>query len=135
MLSRGGVFAEPAVAVDAEHHKRGADIRPADGARIAVAAADHRIDADPLANPLRADALAHGVNDAEKLVADDSRVSGERVVSAVDVAVGTADPREPDLHPHLTLRGRRKRPLFNDQLIGLLYNNAFHDAVILTSRY
>ena len=81
------MFTKTAVTVYAQYHQRGADVRFPDGARIAVPAADHRVDGDALAQAGAVDTLAHGVDHAEKLMADHARILRKRVVPAVDVAV------------------------------------------------
>jgi hypothetical protein len=83
-------FAKSAIAMNAEHLQLGADIGPADRAGIAAAAANHGIDHHAGAHARR-DAVADGIDPAEELVSDDTRIAREWVAAVQDVNVGAAN--------------------------------------------
>src|SRR5579859_3238764 len=83
-------FRESAVAMDAEHLQPGADVGPADGARIAVAATDHRID-HHTGTDAGLDAVAGCIDPAKELMPDHARIAGKGIAPVQDVDVGAAN--------------------------------------------
>ena len=82
-----GVVAESPVAVHANYLQLGADVRAANRARVAMPAADDRIDRNAFPDALWIDIAPHLVNDAKKLMPDDARVASERVMAMVDMHI------------------------------------------------
>lgn len=72
-----GILTKASVAMNAQHHQRGTDIGFAHGARIAVSAADHRVNRDALAHAGRVNSLTNGINLTKKFMANHAWVSGQ----------------------------------------------------------
>ena len=91
-----------------------------------MAAADDRINADPLADGFVGNPFSDGVDNAKKFMANNARVFGKRIVAAINMAIGTAYPRQLNFYPHFA-RGRlRDRTIFNHQFVGLANHDTFH---------
>ena len=99
-------LAHAALDVNAQNMQARAAVRAADGARIALAAVEVRVDDDMVAHFQAAGiVLGNGQDLAGDLMADDARVRDERVRSAERADVAAADARGAHFDEGLTLLG------------------------------
>lgn len=108
-------------------------VRATNGAGVAVAAVDHRVAHNALADASGINAFANGVNAAEKLVADNARIFGKRVMPAVNVYVRTANAGAFYANADIAGLWFGHRTVFDNQLALFLNNYAFH--VLLSVNY
>src|SRR5438876_7753735 len=110
--------------MDADHLKVAADIAPARQARVAPAAADHRVHGNELPDARAVHTVADRVDASDEFVADYARIDDERILAVQDVHVRAADTRVTDAHADFAGARLRLRPFAQGHLVRLLDNNA-----------
>ena len=95
--------------------------------------ANHRVNAHPLADlPVR-HPIANGVDNAVEFMANNAGIFSKRIMPAVDMAIGTANPRQLNLYPHFSRCRFRPRAFFDDQVIRLTNHNTLHISLLTSS--
>ena len=122
---RHALAEQAAVAADAEHREARAVVDAPGAAGRTAAAADARVDRDPVAGGDRG-ARRRALDHADALMAERQRVDRDRVVAADRREVARADPGAEDAHQGLARAGQRRLPLDAGEAPGRLQNHRLH---------
>ncbi|MNZ99285.1 hypothetical protein D3C78_1186040 [compost metagenome] len=102
-----GVFTESPIAMHTQYHQRSAHVWLTDRTRIALAAANDRINGYTLTEARLINTLAHRINHAEKFMADHAWIFCKGIMSTINMAIGAADTGEFDFDAYVACRRSR----------------------------
>ena len=124
-VGHADVVGEGAVDLAAHEAAVRAEVDAPREAEGAVAAEDHRVQDDPVADGEALRTLAEGRHDARRLVSlDDGQARGD--LALVDAHVGAADGRRRDGHEHVAAGHGRTRDLLDAKLVGGAKDRRLH---------